>query len=113
MALYARGFGADHAHTVVGNLVLVACALLTAMAAWYVFKEVGEIGCKMVRVVLMAGVVAAMVSLLVSLFAFVYPTAASREAARVTAKAVAERASNATTTWFFERGWRSLLGAAA
>jgi len=107
VSLYARGFGATHAHTVVGNLILVAFALITAMCAWRVFKEVADIGFKMLRVVLMVGVVAFMVSLLSQLFGFVYPTSESREAVRIATRVAVEHASEQTSTWFFSRLWKA------
>jgi len=107
VALYARGFGATHAHTVVGNVILLAFALMTALCAWYVFKEVADIGFKMLRVVLMVGVVALMVSMLAQMFSFVYPTSESREAVRSQARAVVEHASDQTTSWFFSRLWKA------
>jgi len=113
VALYSRGFGAEHAHTVVGGLLLAIFGLATAIAAWYVFREVAEIGFKMLRVVLMLGVVALMVSLLSGLFVFVFPSESSRAAARAAARQAAEHASDATTSYLFGDVWSAVFGARA
>ena len=99
---YAHGFGADNAHTVVGNMALLVLALVTALSAWYVFREVAEIGFKVLKVVLMGALVLLLGSALSSLFAFVYPTAAAKDEARALAKAAVDTSS----TWFVERVWR-------
>lgn len=110
VVLYSRGFGEQHAHTVVGGLSLTVFGLLTALAAWYVFREVAEIGFKVLRVVLMLGVVFLMMSLLGSLFTFVFPSPESRREAHEVVRKSIEQASNTTQTYVVGKLWSRLFG---
>jgi len=103
VAIVARSVGETAAHTYVGNASLVVVGIVTALVAWYVFREIADIGFRVLRVVLAAGVVIVMLAWLSYLFRFVHPTEESRRAAEETVRQTATSAANHTSSWLFGR----------
>jgi len=101
VAMVARSVGEASAHTYVGNAALVIVGIMTALVAWYVFREIADIGFRVLRVVLAVGVVIVMLAWLSDLFRFVHPTEESRRTAEETVRRTATSAANHTSSWLF------------
>ena len=74
VAMYARGFGEETAHVVVGNALLAIVVILTCIGAWFVFNEVATLGFKLLRLIVLSAIVLLLASKSAEVFNFLYPS---------------------------------------
>ena len=65
--------GDSNAHNVVGNLSIALLALLIGVSGWFVFREIGDIGLRLLRLLFVGAILLLLVTWFMRVLAFVYP----------------------------------------
>lgn len=103
--VYSWGFGEKNAQLVVGSVALLLLGVITLMTAFHVFREMGAIGVKLMKLILLAALALFLGSLMPPLYSFVFPDEQSRQQAQEAASTLV----NETSSWALSTLWQRVV----